>query len=82
MPLFLFILIFSSTYRTWYIHSIFIQNIHPLQLATRQLSGKNLPGGVPSMESNSGLPYSKPTQYHLGCVAPFLSYVAPYFYDL
>ncbi len=30
---------------------------------------ENLPG-VPSRESNSGLPYSKPTHYHLSYIAP------------
>ncbi len=33
------------------------------------LSGKNLPV-VPSRESNSGLPYSKPTRYQLSHAAP------------
>ncbi len=49
-----------------------IQYIHPSPLAVvplhlliaDQLSGKNLPG-VPSRVSNSGLPYSKPTHYHI-----------------
>ncbi len=27
--------------------------------------------GVPSRESNSGLPYSKPTHYQLNCAAPY-----------
>jgi hypothetical protein len=82
MLLFLFICIFYSTY----IHSItFIQYIHPspfaevplhLLIAT-QLSGKNLLG-VPSRESNSGLPCSKPTHYQLSYPTPFLSYAAPF----
>jgi hypothetical protein len=36
------------------------------------LSGKHLPG-VPSRESNSGLPYSKPTSYQLSHAAPLTS---------
>ncbi len=36
-----------------------------------KLSGKTLPV-VPSRESNPGLPYSKPTRYHLNHAAPFL----------
>ncbi len=68
MLLFLFILIFFSTYN----HSItFIQNIHPSPFAedplhlliAGQLSGKNLPG-VPSQDLNSGLPYSKNKQIY------------------
>ncbi len=64
MPLFLFIL-------KWYINSItFMQYIHPSSFAevslhlhiACHLSGKKLPG-VPSRESNSGLPYSKPKQF-------------------
>jgi hypothetical protein len=84
---FLYICIFYSTYN----HSItFIQYIHPSPFAevhlhlliAGQLSGKNLLG-VPSRESNSGLPYSKPTHYQLSystpslsCAAPLLSYTA------
>ncbi len=34
-----------------------------------RLSGRNLPG-VPSRDSNSGLPYSKPAHYQLSCAAP------------
>jgi hypothetical protein len=68
MLLFLFILIFYSTYN----HSItFIQNIHPSPFAedplhlliAGQLSGKNLPG-VLSQDLNSGLPYSKNKQIY------------------
>ncbi len=66
MPLFLFILILYSTY----IHSItFIQYIRPSSFAVvplhlliaGQLGWKNLPG-VPSRETNSGLPYALPTE--------------------
>jgi hypothetical protein len=61
-----------------YIHSItFIQYIYPSPFAeaslhlliTCKLSGKNLPV-VPSQESNSGLPYSKPTCYQQSHAAP------------
>jgi hypothetical protein len=41
------------------------------------LSGDDLPV-VPSRESNSGLPYSKPTRYQLSHAAPSqLSHAAP-----
>ncbi len=35
-----------------------------------RLSGRNLPG-VPSRDSNSGLPYSKPAHYQLSCAATY-----------
>jgi hypothetical protein len=62
-----------------YIHSItFIQYIYPSPFAEASLhffiacllSGKDLPV-VPSRESNSGLPYSKPTRYQLSNAAPY-----------
>jgi hypothetical protein len=37
-------------------------------IALRSVEG--LPG-VPSRDSNSGLPYSKPTHYYLSCAAPY-----------
>ncbi len=70
MPLFLFIFHIFFYIHT-YIHSItFIQYIYPSPFAGAslhlliawKLSGKTLPV-VPSRESNSGLPYSKPTRY-------------------
>ncbi len=76
----LFCYLFSTN-----IHSItFIQHILPSPFAevplhhliACQLSGKNLPV-VASRESNSGLPYSKPTYYQLSYSAPWLSYAAP-----
>ncbi len=66
------VILFLLKLNSKYIHSItFIQYIHPSSFAEvplhllldGQLSGKNLPG-VTSQESNSGLSYSKPTQYH------------------
>ncbi len=60
-----------------YIHTItFIQYIHPSPFVeaplhffiASMLSGKHLPV-VPSRESNSGLPYSKPTRYQLSHAA-------------
>ncbi len=61
IQLFLFILIFYITF----IHPItFIQYIHP-----SSFSGKNLLW-VLSRESNSGLAYSKPTNYQLRHAAP------------
>ncbi len=68
-----------------YIHTItFIQYISPSPFAeaflhffiASMLSGKHLPV-VPSQESNSGLPYSKPTRYQLSHAAPLLSHAAP-----
>jgi hypothetical protein len=72
MPLFLFIFHIFITY----IHT-FIQYIYPSPFAeaslhffiASMLSGKHLPV-VPSRESNSGLPYSKPTRYQLSHAAP------------
>ncbi len=59
MPLFLYIVILYSTY----IHSItFIHRISSRILIAGQLNWKNLLG-VPSLESNSGLPHSKPTTH-------------------
>jgi hypothetical protein len=66
------------SYFITYIHSItFIQYIYPTSFAEAslhlfiacKLSGKNLPV-VSSRESNSGLPYSKPTYYQLSHAAP------------
>ncbi len=63
------------------IHSItFIKYIHPSPFAevplhfliAGQFSGQNLPW-VPSRESMSGLPYSKPTYYQLSFAAPYLA---------
>jgi hypothetical protein len=69
-----------------YIHK-FIQSqfIHPSPFAEASLhffiacmlSGEDLPV-VPSRESNSGLPYSKPTRCQLSHAAPLLSHAAPY----
>jgi hypothetical protein len=65
------------SYFITYIHSItFIHYIYPSPFAEAslhfliacKLSGKNLPV-VPSRESNSGLPYSKPTCYQLSHAA-------------
>jgi hypothetical protein len=75
-------------YFTIYIHSFnLIHTIH-LSVAIRQglspylhrwsAQWENLPV-VPSRESNSGLPYSKPTLYQLSNAAPYqLSNAAPY----
>ncbi len=66
------------SYFITYIHSItFIQYIYPSPFAEASLhffiacllSGEYLPV-VPSRESNSGLPYSKPTRYQLSNAAP------------
>ncbi len=75
MPLFWFISYFFSTYT----HSITFTQCRTiicrhsprfLSISSSQVR-KNLPG-VPSWESSSGLPYSKPTHYRL-------SYAAHYF---
>ena len=81
---FLFIFqILSHTYI--HIHSIiFVQYIYPSAFAEASLhfliacmlSGEDLPV-VPSRESNSGLPYSKPTRCQLSHAAPQLSHAAP-----
>jgi hypothetical protein len=71
MPL---IFVYFSYFMT-YIHSF--NHIHPSSFAevslhifiAGKLSGKNLPV-VPSRESISGLPYSKPTRYQLSHAAP------------
>ncbi len=46
------------------------------EVIQRYNTGKKLPR-APSRESNSGLPYSKPTHYQLRMSHP-LSYAAPY----
>ncbi len=66
------------SYFITYLHSItFIQYIYPSPFAEASLHffiacmlGKHLPV-VPSRESNSGLPYSKPTRYQLSHAAPY-----------
>ncbi len=67
----LYIFIFLLQYIHSYNHSL--NNIRwgpsPF-LHSCWLSGRNLPG-VPSRDSNSGLPYSKPALYQLSCAAPY-----------
>ncbi len=46
-----------------------LSSLHPL--------GRGPPLGVPSRDSNSGLPYSKPMRYILSHTAHFLSHTAP-----
>ncbi len=76
--LFFFIFFFHIFFIT-YIHSItFMQYNYPSPFAgvsvhlliACKLSGRNLPV-VPSRESNSGLPYSKPTRYQRSHAAPY-----------
>jgi hypothetical protein len=81
MPLFLFI--FHILY-IQYIHSfnhnsfIRLHSLKPLHFFIAcMLSGEDLPV-VPSRESNSGLPYSKPTRCQLSHAAPN-NYVYPKF---
>ncbi len=78
LPLFLFTLLWSS------IHKIFIYILYSTLLVEnhswyphgfRSVEGSS---GMPSRDSNSGLPYSKPTHYCLSYDAPFLSYAAPF----
>jgi hypothetical protein len=82
MPLFLFIFSYFYNIHT-YTHSItFIQYIYPSPFAEASLhffiacllSREHLPV-VPSRESNSGLPYSKPTRYQLSNAAPIFKAV-------
>ncbi len=47
-----------------------------LYLHSCRLSGRNLPG-VPSRDSNSGLPYSKPAHYQLSCAAIYWAALHP-----
>jgi hypothetical protein len=73
MPLFLFIFIFFYYIQTF----IQSQYIHPSAFAEASLhiliacllSGEDLPV-MPSRESNSGLPYSKPTCCQLSHATP------------
>ncbi len=64
-PLFLFIIyIFFLQYIHSYIHSLRVHSC--FLIALRSVEG--LPG-VPSRDSTSGLPYSKPAHYFLSCAA-------------
>jgi len=74
MPLFLYFLFFC--YNTYNHSRITIAKGPSPYLHSCRLSGRNLPG-VPSRDSNSGLPYSKPAHYQLSCAAPLLSCAAP-----
>ncbi len=67
-PFFLFIFYIFRTIHSLRVHSCFL-------IALRSVEG--LPG-VPSRDSNSGLPYIKPTHYYLSCAAPYLSCAAPW----
>ncbi len=58
-----------------HIHT-YIRRVLSHLLIAWQLSGTDLPV-VPSRESNSGLPSSKPTRYQLSHAAPKLSHAAP-----
>ncbi len=64
MPLFLIIFILYITYMQYI---TFKQYIHPSSFAEVPL---HLLPGLPSRESNSGLPYSKPTHYQLSYTTP------------
>ncbi len=68
MPLFLCIFIILLQYIQSFTHNI--RWGPSLYLHSCRLSGQNLPG-VPSRDSNSGLPYSKPAHYQLSCTAPY-----------
>jgi hypothetical protein len=85
MPLFLFIFIFLHNIHTF----IQSQYIHPSPFAEASLhfliacmlSGDNLPV-VPSRESNSGLPYIKPTRCQLSRPAPLCSVCVQFVFSL
>jgi hypothetical protein len=74
MPLFFTLLVFLSYIQ--YIHTF----LHPETFAkaplhsiiAEQLSGRHL-RGMPSRDTNSGPPYSKPTSYQLRLPAPYES---------
>ncbi len=53
-------------------HTIFIYTTRrdPLLLSSLHPLGREPPPGVPSRDSNSGLPYSKPMRYNLSHTAP------------
>jgi hypothetical protein len=71
MALFLHIFIFLLQYIHSYNHSLitFAEALLHIFIAAGSVHGRNLPG-VPSQDSNSGLPYSKPAHYQLSCAAP------------
>jgi hypothetical protein len=74
MPLFLCNLIILLQYIQSFTHNI-RWGPSPY-LHSCRLSGRNLPG-VPSRDSNSGLPYSKPPHYQLSCAAPYWAALHP-----
>jgi hypothetical protein len=82
MPLFLIFIIFNNHSHSTIIHSFILHHsprpvfLYPHRFFAQQ--EKNL-HEVPSRESNSGLPYSKPTRYQLSHAAPWeLSHAAEY----
>jgi hypothetical protein len=81
MPLFLNLFFFIQYRR--YIHTIIHSSFINIRwgpspyLHSCRLSGRNL-HGVPSRDSNPGLPYSKPARYQLSHAAPKLSHAAPW----
>jgi hypothetical protein len=75
MPLFLFIFIFYNIHtfiQSQYFHSSAFAEASLHVLIACMLSGEDLPA-VSSRESNSGLPYSKPTRCQLSHAAPYLA---------
>ena len=74
MPLFLIFIIFNNHSHSTIIHSFILHHwprpifLYPHRFFAQQ--EKNL-HEVPSRESNSGLPYSKPTRYQLSLAAPY-----------
>ncbi len=78
-----FIIIFFNvhSYITITLHSYFTirRSLSSWILIASSLSKGSL-HGMPNRESNSGLPYSKPTHYQLSCAAPY--WAAPHPTDL
>ncbi len=76
MPLFLIFIIFNNHSHSTTIHSFALHHspwpvfLYPHRFFAQQ--EKNL-HEVPSRESNSGLPYSKPTRYQLSHAAPYVA---------
>jgi hypothetical protein len=73
MPLFLIIIIFNNHSHSTIIHSFILHHSpRPVFLYSHRCFAqqeKNLHGG-PNRESNSGLPYSKPTHCQLSYAVP------------
>jgi len=70
MPLFSTFIIFNIHSYNTIIHSFILQHLPRPYIFIGYTHRKRRLHGVPSRESNSGLPYSKPMHYHLSYTAP------------